>query len=120
VSQLRQNSISIAAATTVRDVLFTTEQDPYVAERNEIVRVFLTQVPGAASNLITSILAGSRTFARRTQPVITTGRTPTAPVTSQDPFVEVGLRRGERLQIEAVNPGANASVLNYLITSSPI
>ncbi|MFW9931017.1 MAG: hypothetical protein ACFFD1_16635 [Candidatus Thorarchaeota archaeon] len=120
MSQTRANGIAVAAGATVRDVLFTTEQDPYVAERTELVDVFLTQVPGANSPVVASIKAGSRLFADRIGVVDTTGRTPTTPVTSQDPYTRVGLRRGDRLKIEATNTGANPSTLNYLIQSAPV
>lgn len=120
MSQTRQNSISVAAGATVRDVLFTTEQDPYVAERTELVDIFLTQVPGAASPVVMTIRAGSRLFADEMTIPDTTGRTPTTPVTSQDPYTRVGLRRGDRLQLKARNTGANASVVNYVIQSAPV
>lgn len=120
MSMLRQDSLAVAAGATVRDVLFTTQQDPYTADRNEFVDVFLTQVPGAAGNLVTSIKAGPVTFADRILPTITTGRVPTTPIVTQDPSIRVGLRRGERLKIEATNlDGANPGTLNFLIVSNP-
>lgn len=120
MSQVRQNTIAPAAGANIRDILLTTEQDPYVASRREIVDIWLTQRPPAAGTLQVSVQAGSRLFANRQVPPNTTGRTPVEPITTQDPKVRVGLNAGERLQISVLNTdAANAGSLSYVIESNP-
>lgn len=114
MSTLRQHGpVEVAASANIRDFLFTTEGDPYVADRNEIVSIWLTQE--AAGTLNVSVQAGPKLFADQIQP----SRTGVPPVTTQQIPIEIGLLRGERLKIPVLNTTAVAYDLFYIISSRP-
>ncbi len=114
MSTLRMNGpVEVAADANLRDLLFTVEGDPYVADRNEIVSVWLTQE--TAGTLLVSVLAGARLFADQ----ITPARTNVPPITTQQPPIVVGLLRGERLKLPVLNTTAAAFDINYIISSVP-
>jgi hypothetical protein len=114
MARVRQAKVNIDAGVDIRDILFSNESDPYIADRREIVDIYVLQ--DTSLDLRVSVFAGTVQFADR----ITPNDADRFPITTQDVPITIGLNRGERLKLGVLNTdGANAADLYYLIVSRP-